>query len=147
MEENMPNQGPISQQLAGKHAKEKARLKVKEMAKAVRQANYTPARAFTRAYNIASFTVTAHDQPFYVSVTDLSEDDDRLVAVLTIRNAGNQLIPFNNPLCIYNPPILIPDGTYTETHDEFGDILYLANMKEDPAEAFRLVVEQVLKLP
>lgn len=45
-----------------------------------------------------------------------------------------------NPLVFVNPPLLVGDGTFTEADGHKAE-----NLREDPAEAFRIIVGQTVE--
>lgn len=70
---------------------------------------------------------------------------DRLeVSVSATRNG--KVIPIDNPLIFINPPIKVPDGTVHIEQNIDGVDIEVDNYKEDPQEALKEIVYQVIQL-
>lgn len=46
---------------------------------------------------------------------------------------------------VVNPPVTVPDGTFSERITPDGEIVYYPNFVEDPAAAFHVVVDRLVK--
>ena len=51
----------------------------------------------------------------------------------------------NNPYYIKNPPLFVEDGTYYEELDTEGKNILLSNFKEDPEQALKETIVNMLK--
>lgn len=143
--------GPIYAAIKDKPAKERARTKCKEIVRAVKLTKPKPESLGAAALGGMSATpdlewsIVHRGETLAVSCSALAENDAGLLTMqVTVRDAGGALRPFNNPLLVYNPPVMVPDGTtYTELID--GEVLTLPNFVEDPVAALRLVVTDAVR--
>lgn len=82
-----------------------------------------------------------------INFTFLSEpiiDGAKLVVnIQAVKNGKNLFV--DNPLIFINPPIKVPDGTYHIEQNLEGNDIEVDNFKEDPAEALKEVIYQVVK--
>lgn len=58
----------------------------------------------------------------------------------TIEGASDEANPFR----FHNPPTMVPDGTFTEGTDEFGNRVRVENFIEDPEAALRAIVARAI---
>lgn len=56
------------------------------------------------------------------------------------------MIPLNNPFIFVNPPVMVPDGTKKIVKDIFNKNTEIDNFKEDPKEAFKLLIQHSVEL-
>lgn len=132
---------------AKERSREKAKAVVKEVKRARGRGGKSSARTAIAAAPIeadAVLTVTVHGQEMTVQVFDLQEVDGDVMATLVVSDQAGNPVSFSNPLVVRNPPVEVPDGTFYELVDDEGNVMQAMNMVEDPAEAFRLVVEHTL---
>lgn len=145
--------GPIAAAIAGKPAGERARIKAKEIVKAVKLAKLKPQNLGAAALGGEGATPdmewnVVHDaETMVVSIYTVAEDDNGAVLLrVQVQDGQGAARAFSNPLIVLNPPVMAPDGTtYTEI-DEDGNVMTLPNMVEDPVGALRLVVADAVRM-
>ena len=144
--------GDICKTIKNKSAKERAKIKAREIVKAVKLARVKPQSL--GAATLGGLSATPDDQWTFtldghaidVALYNVSDDGDGgvLAEVYASDAYGNR--PFSNPLWVRNPPIMVPDGTFYQELDPYGEMGTFENFKEDPVAALRAVVEDAIML-
>lgn len=80
------------------------------------------------------FTVTVNRRKYTVTAVWYDPVRNALVCEVSGLPEGA------NPLVFVNPPLLVGDGTFTEADGHKAE-----NLREDPAEAFRVIVGQTVE--
>lgn len=116
----------LSDQFEGKTSQEKNQIKFVE---------------FCKLTNMPIFPGHGFD----IEILDVSSEGDLLRVVVRAWKNGQEVL-VDNPLLFKNPPILVPDGTFTEVTDDHGKQYNRPNFKEDVSEALRQMIAETLRL-
>ena len=127
---------PILPQLTGHGAKDRARVKAREIAKLDTRGQFAAAQ--------------------YGNVIELGQAEEIVGGVQVLARAWRDGVPIGfgrdgsvewERFRIYNPPIMVPDGsTHTEVGYSDGRTYQVHNYKEDPVAALRAVIAHNVKL-
>lgn len=121
-----PERGPIEREVLRRSRSTRARYKAQQ----VRQANRSR-RQFS--YNDID-----------IEITRGPEVVDGVLRVELRASRDGKPLPVDNPYLFVNPPTKVPDGTWRkETVD--GKERDIPNMREDPGEAFRVMIGQAVE--
>lgn len=138
----------ICKAIKGRPAKERAKVKAREIVKAVKAK--TPKPESLGAASLGGLSATPDmewsEGGYSIAISDLSEDGEGTVTMTVTASRNGAPVAFSNPLRVTNPPVMAPDGTtYVET-DDMGEEMVLMNMKEDPVRALQMVVLDAVRL-
>jgi hypothetical protein len=84
------------------------------------------------------------DKELAITVSNLRYEKTSFCADLAVSKDG-QAIPLNNPFYFYNPPIMVPDGTFHTELRLDGTEMQVPNYKESPTEAMQVFISQVVR--
>ena len=122
--------GAIEDQLAGKTPAERNDIKCREFAKLTGE-------TFTRG----QYELTIEQGPRLVTINGIP----MLEVVVSLRR-NNRVVEIDGHLRFYNPPIKIPDGTFTTVPDPLtGAPTQRPNYTEAPRQALREMIVSTLR--
>ena len=92
------------------------------------------------------FELTYNGQTYSIATYNVRDDDDgRLLYDVVVRDSSG-LVVLADDFIVYNPPVMVPDGTTYTVTDDMGETMTLANMREDPVAAFEMFTRETVLL-
>ena len=104
------------------------------------------ARARTKAQAFVNLGAVQFERDgFRVRLLAAPEVRRGLLVVRVAATHNGARVPGDGVLVFSNPPIMVPDGTWHKTTNQFGDAVEVQNFREDVGQALEIIICDALR--